>query len=108
MHNSGLAFNMILQKIRYTPCSSGASWSVGLLRLRQVTFDFCNQSESNVRKTSDTTWGRNAQLIVFRHATALESFKTNVMFSASAQKAAFTKRKRRGAGPCALLRGGGG
>ena len=65
MHNSGLAFNMILQKIRYTPkkaaspmqptCSSGASWSVGLLRLRQVTFDFCNQSESNVRKTSDTT-----------------------------------------------------
>ncbi|MCI7643807.1 MAG: hypothetical protein MST10_05560, partial [Lentisphaeria bacterium] len=36
-------------------CSSGASWSVGLLRLRQVTFDFCNQSESNVRKTSDTT-----------------------------------------------------
>ena len=51
---------------------------------------------------------KNAQLIVFQNATALESFKTNVMFSASAQKAAFTKRKRRGAGPRALLRGGGG
>ena len=44
-------------------------------------------------------------MIVFRHATALESFKTNVMFSASAQKAALTKRKRRGAGARALLRG---
>ena len=33
------------------------------------------------------------------------SYKTNIMFSASAQEAAFAKRKRRGAGPRALLRG---